>query len=104
MPSNTNESIKVTSEETKGTEPKLSEENHTDIEDSSTSVTPTEPAPTTLPVNTSVTNNVSNDVEAEAMKVIRGDYGVGQERKNKLGEKYQTIQNRVNELKHEGVF
>lgn len=49
-------------------------------------------------------SNVSNDVEAEAMKVIRGDYGVGQERKKKLGVKYQTIQNRVNELKREGVF
>lgn len=48
--------------------------------------------------------HVSNDVEAEAMKVIRGDYGVGQERKNKLGVKYQTIQKRVNELKREGVF
>lgn len=48
--------------------------------------------------------NVSNDVEAEAMKVIRGDYGVGQERKDKLGSQYQTIQSRVNELKREGIF
>lgn len=48
--------------------------------------------------------NVSNDVETEAMKVIRGDYGVGQERKDKLGTKYQTIQSRVNELKREGIF
>lgn len=48
--------------------------------------------------------NVSNDIEAEAMKVIRGDYGVGQERKDKLGNKYQAIQSRVNELKREGIF
>lgn len=48
--------------------------------------------------------NVSNDVETEAMKVIRGDYGVGQERKDKLGTKYHTIQSRVNELKREGIF
>lgn len=48
--------------------------------------------------------NVSNDVEAEAMKVIRGDYGIGQTRKDKLGSKYQTIQSRVNELKREGIF
>lgn len=48
--------------------------------------------------------DVSNDVEAEAMKVIRGDYGVGQVRKDKLGSKYQTIQSRVNELKREGIF
>ena len=47
-------------------------------------------------------SNVSNDVEA--MKVIRGDYGIGQERKDKLGSKYQTIQSRVNELKREGIF
>lgn len=50
------------------------------------------------------TVNVSDDVETEALKVIRGDYGVGQERKDKLGEKYQPIQNRVNELKREGLF
>lgn len=48
--------------------------------------------------------NISNDVEAEAMKVIRGDYGIGQARKDKLGSKYQTIQSRVNELKREGIF
>lgn len=47
---------------------------------------------------------VSSDVEAEAMKVIRGDYGIGQERKDKLGSKYQAIQSRVNELKREGFF
>lgn len=48
--------------------------------------------------------SVSNDVEAEAMKVIRGEYGIGQERKDKLGAQYQPIQNRVNELKREGIF
>lgn len=54
--------------------------------------------------NTEESTSVTNDVEAEAMKVIRGDYGIGQERKAKLGSKYQPIQNRVNELKREGVF
>ena len=54
--------------------------------------------------NAASLSNVSSDVDAEAMKVIRGDYGVGLERKNKLGTKYQTIQSRVNELKREGVF
>lgn len=47
---------------------------------------------------------VSNDIQTEAMKVIRGDYGDGQERKNRLAAKYSTIQTRVNELKREGVF
>lgn len=52
----------------------------------------------------SVSANVSSDVEAEAMKVIRGDYGNGVERKDRLGSNYQAIQNRVNELKREGLF
>lgn len=59
---------------------------------------------TATPASKTQTVGVSNDVEAEAMKVIRGDYGVGQERKDRLGDKYQPIQNRVNELKREGVF
>lgn len=48
--------------------------------------------------------NVSFDTEAEALKVIRGDYGNNPERKSHLGNKYQSIQNRVNELKNQGVF
>lgn len=59
---------------------------------------------TATPASMTQTVGVSSDVEAEAMKVIRGDYGIGQERKNRLGDKYQPIQNRVNELKREGVF
>lgn len=47
---------------------------------------------------------VSSDIEAEAVKVIRGDYGIGLERKLKLGSKYREIQNRVNELKRMGAF
>lgn len=58
--------------------------------------------------NNVATNNapsvVSNDVEAEAIKVIRGEYGIGQERKDKLGKHYEAIQRRVNELKREGAF
>lgn len=66
------------------------------------------PETTTAPSAPQTTNNapsvVSNDVEAEALKVIRGEYGIGQERKNKLGTQYEAIQRRVNELKREGVF
>lgn len=65
---------------------------------------PGKSSPATTQVQSNASINVSNDVETEAMKVIRGDYGVGQERKDKLGNKYQPIQNRVNELKKEGVF
>ncbi len=59
---------------------------------------------TATSASTTQTVGVSSDIEAEAMKVIRGDYGIGQERKDRLGDKYQPIQNRVNELKREGVF
>lgn len=74
---------------------------------------PTTPAanstqPTSLTQTTNTAANassiVSSDVEAEAIKVIRGEYGIGQERKNRLGSQYEAIQNRVNEMKREGVF
>lgn len=74
-------------------------------EDRAPTTTVETPAPSTTSTSTSTSDaNVSDNVEAEAMKVIRGDYGVGQERKDKLGTKYQTIQSRVNELKREGIF
>lgn len=100
------ESVKTVTEETEGAEPKLADDSHNDVKESVDTVEPAKPTETIVsPAKTPVEAvNVSNDVEAEAMKVIRGDYGIGQERKNKLGEKYQTIQNRVNELKREGVF
>ena len=37
-------------------------------------------------------------IDILAKRVIRGDYGNGQERKNKLGELYSIVQKRVNEL------
>lgn len=43
-------------------------------------------------------NLSQEDVESLALRVIRGDYGNGQERKDKLGDAYQSIQNRVNEI------
>ncbi|MBD5307471.1 MAG: hypothetical protein HDS14_07600 [Bacteroides sp.] len=49
------------------------------------------------------TDGVSN-VETEALKVIRGDYGNNPERRKILGINYQSIQNRVNELKRQGAF
>lgn len=63
--------------------------------------------------NTSASNNGSktlpvssdtDDIEREAMDVIRGVYGNGADRKEKLGSRYQAIQNRVNQLKKEGLF
>lgn len=51
--------------------------------------TPSTPSPTkaTAP---------STDVDAEVQKVLRGDYGNGQERKDKLGSSYTKIQHAVN--------
>lgn len=39
-----------------------------------------------------------NDVEKLAKEVIRGNFGNGQERKDLLGENYEKIQKRVNEI------
>lgn len=46
----------------------------------------------------------SSDIETEALKVIRGDYGNNPVRRQQLGDKYQTIQAKVNQLKKEGKF
>lgn len=43
------------------------------------------------------------DVDSAAMDVIRGKYGNGEERKRKLGDDYEVIQRRVNELMKKGV-
>lgn len=63
-------------------------------------------APTTEPAQTVSTPVAasSGDIEAEAMKVIRGEYGTGTERKQRLGDKYAAVQQRVNELKRQGAF
>lgn len=108
VPSDTTNSKEAVKEGVGETESEVVENsNNNNVDESTAMVESVKPTETTTIDNakTSVrTTNVSNDVEAEAMKVIRGDYGIGQERKNKLGDKYQTIQNRVNELKREGLF
>ena len=47
---------------------------------------------------------INVDVDALAWAVIRGEYGNGQERKEKLSDLYDIVQNRVNQLKSEGAF
>lgn len=61
---------------------------------------------TTTPGQSSEQSSTSEslDVESEAIKVIRGEYGNNPVRKKALGDKYQSIQNRVNQLKRQGVF
>lgn len=41
---------------------------------------------------------VSSSVEENALRTIRGEFGNGLERKEKLGDKYAEIQRRVNEM------
>ena len=43
-------------------------------------------------------------VEEKARKVIRGDFGNGAERKQKLGSEYKEIQQRVNKMYRNGTF
>lgn len=43
-------------------------------------------------------SNSSVDVDALARAVIRGDYGNGETRKQKLGSLYSAVQKRVNEI------
>ena len=49
-------------------------------------------------------SDVNGEVEAEALKVIHGDYGDGDVRKDRLGSRYNEIQSRVNQLKRSGRF
>lgn len=56
------------------------------------------PQISTLPIN------ISDNIELEALNVVRGNYGNVPERRERLGSKYQEIQNRVNQLKREGAF
>lgn len=42
-------------------------------------------------------------VEEKARQVIRGNYGNGQVRKDKLGAEYRTIQDKVNEMYRQGL-
>ena len=44
------------------------------------------------------------DIDAAALDVIRGKYGNGQERKDALGDDYEMIQKRVNEMYKSGNF
>ena len=49
-------------------------------------------------VENSVENSANVDIEQLARDVINGKYGNGNERKNKLGNLYEEVQKRVNEI------
>ena len=62
------------------------------------------PAATQPTSSSSATSaSVSGDVEENARRVIRGDFGNGQERKDKLGSSYSEIQGKVNEMYRQGL-
>lgn len=62
------------------------------------------PAATQTTKPFSVTSaHVSGDVEENARRVIRGDFGNGQERRDKLGSSYSEIQGKVNEMYRQGL-
>lgn len=65
-------------------------------EEATAQTTATQAAP--VATTTSTAAPVSDDVDAEARNVIRGNYGVGMERKKLLGNRYAAIQARVNQL------
>lgn len=46
---------------------------------------------------------IGGDVAENAKRVIRGDFGNGQERKDKLGSAYAEIQSKVNEMYRQGL-
>lgn len=60
--------------------------------------TPSAQPETSTPSTPSTTKAATplKDVDAEVQKVLRGDYGNGQERKDKLGSSYTKIQRAVN--------
>ena len=46
---------------------------------------------------------LSGTIDEKAKRVIRGDFGNGEERRNKLGSEYTAIQNKVNEMYELGL-
>lgn len=67
-----------------------------------------QPAKSSLPKQTTTTTpkvpaTINGDVEENARRVIRGDFGNGQTRKDKLGASYSEIQGRVNEMYRQGL-
>lgn len=62
-------------------------------------VTPSGPS---VPLTAS-SASISEDVEENARRVIRGEFGNGQVRKDKLGAAYSEIQGKVNEMYRQGL-
>ena len=57
----------------------------------------------TAPQNAAAAAPIGGDVVENAKRVIRGEFGNGQERKDKLGSAYAEIQSKVNEIYRQGL-
>lgn len=75
------------------------------------SVTPTKGTPKTTGSKSNIASDsaplvasLSSSIEENALRVVRGEFGNGQDRKNALGDRYTEIQSRVNEMYREGRF
>lgn len=55
-------------------------------------------------VQTQTSSSAAADIETEALNVIRGVYGDGEQRRQALGNRYAEIQARVNQMKRDGLF
>lgn len=58
---------------------------------------------TSKPDTPTASEPLSGDVSENARRVIRGDFGNGKERKDKLGAAYSEIQSKVNEMYRQGL-
>ncbi len=71
--------------------------------DSSFATISTVDSSNTNSVDSRTKNDASIDVKSKALRVIKGDFGNGIDRKRTLGSEYQEIQNKVNELYRNGL-
>ena len=53
--------------------------------------------------NESAKQEENQNIYKLAISVIRGNYGNGEERKQRLGTQYTIIQNKVNEIYRQGI-
>ncbi|MDE6272036.1 MAG: hypothetical protein K2M31_03410 [Muribaculaceae bacterium] len=60
-------------------------------------VAPQAPAPSAKTSTSAVSTTPTGDLEEDAKRAIRGDYGDGSARKNVLGDRYREVQRRVNQ-------
>ena len=98
------EAVEESAEETTTPAPQQEEVESTPVVETPAPVVET-PAPTAKPetvASATIKDLEGKTVEQKAKSVIRGDFGVGAERKEKLGAQYAEIQSMVNEMIRKG--